>query len=103
MDVGSGVGLRREIGWNIQAKLCGDTLYAVLRMPQSIGVCHDLDAWLRPDRLQTIGAIKCEFADSSHILKTVARDHTNGGKDGDGDEDKQPAGQNELHIIHRAV
>jgi hypothetical protein len=30
-------------------------------MPQSIGVCHDLDAWLRPDRLQTIGAIKCEL------------------------------------------
>src|SRR5216683_868695 len=49
---GRWVGLRCEIGWNLQAKLCSNTLDAVLRMPQSIAECRDLDTWLRPDRLQ---------------------------------------------------
>ena len=29
-------------------------------MPQGVAECRDLDAWLRPDRLQMIGGIKCE-------------------------------------------
>src|SRR6266849_9705118 len=51
---GRWAGLRCEISWNLQAKLGSDTLDAVLRMPQGVAVCCDLDAWLRPDRLQTI-------------------------------------------------
>src|SRR5713101_6190461 len=51
---GRWAGLRCEISWNLQAKLGSDTLDAVLRMPQSVAECCDLDAWLRPDRLQTI-------------------------------------------------
>src|SRR6266403_1729459 len=58
---GRWVGLRCEISWNLQAKLCSDTLDAVLRMPQSVDECCDLDAWLRPDRLQKIGGVKCEI------------------------------------------
>src|ERR1700675_1152657 len=77
---GRWAGLRCEIGWNLQAKLGGDTLDAVLRMPQGVAECRDLDAWLRPDRLQLIGGIKCEvgmfdepLVEQRNIMRAVSR------------------------------
>src|SRR5258707_14894749 len=49
-------------------------------MPQSIAECRDLDAWLRPNRLQMIGGIKCEvgmfyepLVEQRNVLRAVSR------------------------------